>query len=188
MIADNPGNNVVIGGGQAPLGFTSLSNTCHPLGIARSGTIGHITWHDDEHYRTEHNYSVKSVDDSRCKNRYLYHVLKCMHPEVCSLATFDSIPRLNIYRLYKLIVPIPVPSFQKSIIIALDIWEGLIDELNSQIDRLVDVLRQLKSVKEFNIYTDDLFRLIDLERHKLECLLSEVRSMIFWPFLKDLPP
>ena len=128
-IQAHPGPFPVIGRATGIAGYTDQWNTEDaPLGIIESGSSGQLTWCKGKYFRTNNNYSCTIIDQARASERYLFHLLSHMRPQLQALA-YGSVPYLTTKPLSRFKVPIPSLKIQTEIVEMLDPFHALIHDL-----------------------------------------------------------
>ena len=125
---NQPGMFPVMSSARGIAGYAERWNTDDaPLGIIHSGSPGHLTWCEGKYFRTSANWSCNVIDQTRVRERYLFHLLSHMQPELTSLA-YGSYASLRSKYLSEFQVPIPLLKVQTEIIEMLDPGHALIHD------------------------------------------------------------
>ena len=132
-INTHPGPFPVISNAAGIAGYVDQWNSDDaPLGIVRSGSPGELTWCEDKHFRTHDNYACTIIDPAHTSERYLFHLLSHMQPQLQALA-YGVVPYLNHKPLSRFKVPIPPLKVQTAIVETLDPYHALIHDLGQGI-------------------------------------------------------
>ena len=128
-IAANPGPYPVISNAAQAAGQVDQWNTENdPLGIARSGRPGRVTWCEGRYFRGNMNYSCTVRDPHQVAARYLFHLLGDQQLQLKSLAA-GTISTISLGPLSKFKVPIPSLAKQTAVVATLDPLHALIHDI-----------------------------------------------------------
>ena len=140
----HPGPFPVISSATGIAGYVDQWNTKGaPLGIIRSGRggVGQLTWCEGKYFRTSDNYACTVIDPAYTNERYLFHLLSQMRPQLQALA-YGIVPKITIKPLSRFKVPIPSLKVQTEIVETLDPYHNLIHDLGQGIPREITGRKQ----------------------------------------------
>lgn len=141
----------VVNGGTSPSGFHNEANTSGPaVTISQGGaSAGYVGWIDTPFWAGAHCYVVDPGSD--VDQRFLYHALKWLEPELRGAARGAGIPGLGRTALGAVKLPIPPLEVQREIARILDHFTEMEAQLEAELEAELEARRE-----QFSTYRDSL--------------------------------
>jgi len=153
-IIESPTNFDYINAGTSRSGYCKSSN-CEGDTVTTpsrgQGGIGYVGYQTASFWLGPLCYKLKSINQSRLINKYLFYFLQSENKLLLSLKKEAGVPAVNKSDLTKLKIPVPPLEVQKEIVRILDTFTKLTAELTAE---LIAELTARK--KQYSYYRDEL--------------------------------
>lgn len=130
--ANLDGNIPVIAGGQQPAYYHDQSNRDPDIiTVSASGAYaGFVNFWREPIFASDCS-TIKTLDENKVLNRYLYEVLKYLQDDIYNLQTGGGQPHVYPKDLANIKIPLPPLEIQHQIVAELDGYQKIIDAANT---------------------------------------------------------
>ncbi|WP_258408994.1 restriction endonuclease subunit S [Mycoplasmopsis columboralis] len=142
----------VINGGVRPSGhYNEFNFEKDNITIAQGGSVGFVDWQNTNFWAGAHCYVIKTKNEDKLLNRYLYFVLKDKESYLMENKEGAGIPSLPRNIIKNLKVSIPSIEKQKVLVNILNTFEELTNTLKTGLPKEIELREQ-----QYAYYRDKL--------------------------------